>query len=381
MAGLVDLGNTCYLNAVVQALGSLREFMADMWSVAKTTPGRHTSTIGLATMQVLDQMRSNFKARQPSNPAALRDAVAAACPRFAGNLQQDAHDFLLVYLNQLHDELQGNNGPQVQTHDMDAAKGISPMPVSRHFESKINKRISCVQCMATRDVVERFRDFSLDFQVDDREASALQRMINAYFDPEVLQVECDQCGASEALVRKELTKAPPVLVLHLKRFAPHLEGNGYSKCHQAIDTPSLLDLSLVTCGRIAGGSSAVDVPAAAYCLRAVITHVGNSPHSGHYVCHTRNSAGRWFLFDDTTVIEQPRGFMAEKLGDRAYILFYVMNDTSSTSALDDVVRTGVSSGSVSTRRLDTCQNPTRRHTNCNKRANGLICTPEFRGKQ
>ena len=99
---------------------------------------------------------------------------------------------------------------------MDAAKGISPMPVSRHFESKINKRISCVQCMATRDVVERFRDFSLDFQVDDREASALQRMINAYFDPEVLQVECDQCGASEALVRKELTKAPP-------RFSPTLE--------------------------------------------------------------------------------------------------------------------------------------------------------------
>jgi ubiquitin carboxyl-terminal hydrolase 5/13 len=39
---------------------------------------------------------------------------------------------------------------------------------------------------------------------------------------------------------------------------------------------------------------------AKYKLRGFITHMGSSPHSGHYVCHLLRN-GKWFLYNDEKV--------------------------------------------------------------------------------
>ena len=38
-----------------------------------------------------------------------------------------------------------------------------------------------------------------------------------------------------------------------------------------------------------------------YQLAAFISHMGTSSHSGHYVCHIKDSQGRWIIYNDNKV--------------------------------------------------------------------------------
>lgn len=35
-----------------------------------------------------------------------------------------------------------------------------------------------------------------------------------------------------------------------------------------------------------------------YQLCAFISHMGSSPHSGHYVAHVKRDDGKWYIFND-----------------------------------------------------------------------------------
>lgn len=56
---------------------------------------------------------------------------------------------------------------------------------------------------------------------------------------------------------------------------------------------------------------------AKYELAAFITHIGTSTSCGHYVCHIKNTDGKWVLFDDTKV-----ALSDEPPKDMAYMYFY-----------------------------------------------------------
>jgi len=55
------------------------------------------------TIEVLEQMSA--QSHGPQTPAKLRERIALAFPVFGGHEQQDAHEFFLEYVNQLHDEM------------------------------------------------------------------------------------------------------------------------------------------------------------------------------------------------------------------------------------------------------------------------------------
>jgi ubiquitin carboxyl-terminal hydrolase 5/13 len=38
-----------------------------------------------------------------------------------------------------------------------------------------------------------------------------------------------------------------------------------------------------------------------YNLRGFISHMGSSPHSGHYVTHVKRNDGKWYIFNDEKV--------------------------------------------------------------------------------
>merc|ERR1712176_724519 len=104
--GLRNLGNTCYLNAVMQAQMSLIEFVKELKALPeKLGNSRVHGGVYSCTVDIFEQMEHPSVARGPPSPAKLRERIAASAPMFASNAQQDAHEFLLEDLNQLHDEL------------------------------------------------------------------------------------------------------------------------------------------------------------------------------------------------------------------------------------------------------------------------------------
>jgi len=146
--------------------------------------------------------------------------------------------FFLEYINQLHDEMLTAHAA---TSWPSAERPV--IATQLHFDAEMQKNLVCVNCQDTREVHERFRDFSLDFPGSmDTVRVSLQSMLSSYFASEVLEANCPKCNAVAAHMGKVLTSLPRVLVLHLKRFVPNLQEQRYDKQHKSVDIPIRLDL-------------------------------------------------------------------------------------------------------------------------------------------
>merc|ERR1719424_466644 len=187
--------------------------------------------------------------------------VPTQAPMFGGCGQQDAHEFFLEWVNQLHDEMLAASEQWVREDpaQSDERAGLA-LATQQHFDSELRKRLVCETCGDHRDVHERFRDFSLDFDKSLSD-SPLQFMLQSYFENERLEAKCERCGCGHARMEKMLTSAPGVLVLHLKRFVPNPSLQRYEKQHGSVFIPSELDLSQCV-GCLGGGASPAASPAA-----------------------------------------------------------------------------------------------------------------------
>lgn len=240
--GLANLGNTCYMNAVMQAFCSLREFVADLLAMPQSIPQVQTGRLWSSSVNVLQKM--NKVSQSAWSPADLQRIIGQAAPMFAGNQQQDAHEFFLEYINQLHDELLSARKAWLEGQSLsEDEEPLGLLATQAHMDSEVRKTLHCAACQKPRDTCERFRDFSLDFPEGLGEKCDLTHLMREYFKPEVLTATCEHCKHPTANMQKHMTQIPRVLVLHLKRFTPNFKMQRYDKCHQYVDIPMKMDLS------------------------------------------------------------------------------------------------------------------------------------------
>jgi uncharacterized UBP type Zn finger protein len=237
----------------------------------QTIPQVHSGRLFAGSVEILKQM-STGASSTPLDPAKLRELIAKASPMFGGNQQQDAHEFLLEYVNQLHDELLGKRKEWLDAQSLLDEEDRGTLSTQLYLDSAVQKTFECVACSYTRDKVEPFRDFSLDFPSSLRQSGSkvgsadekcdLSTMLRNYFLRETLELKCENesCKAVAAHLSKRITQEPRVLVLHLKRFVPNVQKQIYEKQHQCVDFPTRLDLT--ACLKEAySGSSNTRLPA------------------------------------------------------------------------------------------------------------------------
>ena len=105
--GLQNLGNTCYLNAAVQALAACQPLKAHFdWSsqlLALSSTNEQGEMLSRRFTQVLSELqRPNAPALQPTE---LIACVRKLSPTLEGTGQQDAEEFLSALLNGVHEHL------------------------------------------------------------------------------------------------------------------------------------------------------------------------------------------------------------------------------------------------------------------------------------
>eukprot|EP00746_Dinoflagellata_sp_MGD_P139412 gnl/MRDRNA2_/MRDRNA2_72878_c0_seq2.p1 gnl/MRDRNA2_/MRDRNA2_72878_c0~~gnl/MRDRNA2_/MRDRNA2_72878_c0_seq2.p1 ORF type:complete len:870 (-),score=165.90 gnl/MRDRNA2_/MRDRNA2_72878_c0_seq2:427-3036(-) len=106
--GLINLGNTCYMNATLQALSnsiSLRNYMrsGDFKAELSTSPLSMKGRLATAFSQLLNDMWANN--HTALSPVDVRRLIAERRQEFAGYRQHDAQEVLTLILDELHEDV------------------------------------------------------------------------------------------------------------------------------------------------------------------------------------------------------------------------------------------------------------------------------------
>uniref|UniRef100_A0A7S4RZP5 Ubiquitin carboxyl-terminal hydrolase n=1 Tax=Ditylum brightwellii TaxID=49249 RepID=A0A7S4RZP5_9STRA len=146
--GMVNLGNTCYLNCAIQMLMGLSQFEEQLAKTkedaAATTPAGEERKYPLceALVEVLRLLREPAREKtitDPVNPKYLKEVVDKLTSQFTGSRQQDAHEFLSTLLDLLHDEMSSSQDhpygdDDAQGDEQDDEQGIKSVPSTEDMD-------------------------------------------------------------------------------------------------------------------------------------------------------------------------------------------------------------------------------------------------------
>ncbi|MCJ8735912.1 hypothetical protein PDJAM_G00252920 [Pangasius djambal] len=347
--GLRNLGNTCFMNAILQSLGNIPEFSCyfkDLPAVALRsgkTAGRrmyHTRSQGDSSVSLVEELRktlcSLWQGSQTAfSPDALFYVIWKIMPSFRGYQQQDAHEFLRYLLDHLHRELQGSKnglpGSSLLPDNLNSGSNCSingtPTMVTAVFGGVLHNEVNCLICGTESKKFDPFLDLSLDIpsqfrvkRTKDQEPGptcTLRDCLSSFTDLEELDETelymCHKCKKRQKSTKKFwIQKLPKVLCLHLKRF--HWTAFLRNKVDTYVEFPLRgLDMK---CYLLESETSLPE--SCLYDLAAVVVHHGSGVGSGHYTAYGLHE-GCWYHFNDSTVTVVSEETVAKA---KAYILFY-----------------------------------------------------------
>lgn len=335
-AGLRNLGNTCFMNSVIQCLFRTRPLQEYL------VGGRYLSDINTTTSTMKGDLVKYFANLQKELASTSSTAVSSLefkrqierfAPRFTGYSQQDAQEFLRYLVFGMHEDVNRVTGrPPIYTTDIDdhLSDGQKALQAWKRYTSgndskmvdlfvgQLKSTLTCTTCGYKSVTFDPFWDLSLPIPRSVGRVTIAQ-CLASFVEEERLDGDekptCSKCKERRVCTKSfSIHKLPEILVLHLKRFSP---GERYrTKLSNLVDFPvDALDVSRFV---------SEDCHPSKYRLYAVSNHRG-TPLSGHYtaVCR-RPSDEQWHLYDDTRVSNASEHDIVK---EEAYILFYEQSST------------------------------------------------------
>ncbi|GAU96903.1 hypothetical protein RvY_08274 [Ramazzottius varieornatus] len=339
--GLVNFGNTCYCNSVLQALYFCRPFRERVLQYRvenKRAKENLLSCLSDLFFNIVSQKKKLGTIAPKKFIARLRKENEA----FDNFMQQDAHEFLNYLLNYIGDTLQAEkaglnspNGTSAPSKPLPAVEfrngGLNSNGekvdltwIHEIFQGTLTNETKCLNCETVSSKDEDFLDLSVDID----QHTSLSACLRGFSSTETLSSEqkyfCETCCAKqEATKCMRLKKLPKILAIHLKRFKYVDQLSRYTKLSYRVVFP--LEL------RLFNTSNDCLNPEKLYDLVAVVVHCGSGPNRGHYISIVKTSNNVWLLFDDDVVeriepsaVEDFYGLTSDlqKNSETGYILFY-----------------------------------------------------------
>ncbi|KAK0155505.1 Ubiquitin carboxyl-terminal hydrolase 37 [Merluccius polli] len=143
--------------------------------------------------------------------------------------------------------------------------------------------------------------------------------------PSELECTCRQCSGHQATVVRHFLTLPRVLVLNVKRY--HNDGAQLRKVTDAVGILPLLSLASLVGeqGDAAGMDTEDHSNQTTYRLSGIISHLGESIDTGHYISDIVGENGTgWLTLNDSHVTKTAEATVLKTREETAYILFYVL---------------------------------------------------------
>lgn len=309
-AGMVNLGNTCYLNATLQALFHVPAFVE--WLLNDTEHMKKCEQINgpgfgdCITCSMSRTLRLSHN-NQIIKPSLITSKIKMICRHMSHGSQEDAHEFMRHLLENM--EKAYLNRCKAQKFDPYSKETT---PINQIFGGYIRTEVKCLRCSYASTTFQHIQDLILDI----RKASKVEDAMDQYFSKERLEensYKCEKCKCGVPAIKKYSIERPPkVLCIQLKRF------NAVGvKIPKPVEHRTQMDLKR----HIHPQSTYARCPSLPYKLISMVTHVGPSSGCGHYTAIAQCSSRTFHHFDDTHV--QPVSLQAV-LNNCAYILIYEM---------------------------------------------------------
>ncbi|XP_068059961.1 ubiquitin carboxyl-terminal hydrolase 50 isoform X4 [Anomalospiza imberbis] len=157
------------------------------------------------------------------SPEAFHSVFGKRYPAFSRRTQHDAQEFLICVLDDLHEAFKEPSQERQSPAAGASTRSSSGTSIITHlFEGQLSYGIRCLTCKALSDRPENFTVLSLP--IPSTRVCSLQDCLECFFQPDTLtrnnQIHCYWCGSNQdATVKASITKAPQIIIFHLKRFA------------------------------------------------------------------------------------------------------------------------------------------------------------------
>ncbi|OMP88683.1 putative ubiquitin carboxyl-terminal hydrolase 3 [Diplodia seriata] len=351
--GLVNTGNMCYMNSILQTLVFCIPFYDFLDQVGKRAAYSFKSETPLLDAMIMfmreytiidsavsqEQLRLRLKDTELEKygeqftPEFVYDVIKRQ-PRFSHmrrGHQQDAEEFLGFLLAGLHDEcvhvmksapastVTTNDAPSTSNTDSTQIEGWlevgpkqkssvtrssgiieSETPVTKIFGGKLRSELR-VPGLKTSVTLEPYQPLQLDIGAPN--VNNIVDALKGLTRPETLQGDFNSPRGPNASATKQvfIETLPPVLILHLKRFQYDNTG-GTQKIWKKVGYPLDLEIPKEVFPQHMRPGLAVKGGEPKYRLTGVVYHHGKTASGGHYTVDVRRQDGReWIRMDDTVL--------------------------------------------------------------------------------
>ncbi|KFM28707.1 Ubiquitin carboxyl-terminal hydrolase 26 [Auxenochlorella protothecoides] len=259
--GLVNLGSTCYANAVLQTLYAIPPFRQALYAARPP----------LSQDPVVAQLRELFACMEWGRRDPLDPGPLVAALQLDHAVQQDGQEFMKLFLGLLEARFQAQN-------PLDA--------LLRHlFRGESGYETRCCRCGRASASSGR-REGYYELAVPVSGFQTLPESLTSLLAPETLSgsnsLACEYCGTkTEAERQLRLASTPPLLCISLQRFVFDYRKMDRVKINEALACPLTLDFASIL---------SPDQGAA-------VAHVNHSMFSSQYPA----GSSAWWRFDDTAV--------------------------------------------------------------------------------
>ncbi len=357
--GLVNRGNTCYMNTFLQCLMSIPEFtdyflsteyiddLSNQLKITMKGKKKEISANVVLTRTLGNMIREIAAAAlfrsgptpmiHSYNPRFFHESLQKLNTDFAGASQHDCQEALTLTLDAIHESLKYNliidsSGVPESSIDFLMVSSAEAMKesyknnyskVSELFDSQVLQCLFCTEPDRPNDILSRrFEIYNqVNLEIPD-DADNVYDCLDKFFEDTVLDDDNlyfdEKAGKKvRAKIVRRFTALPKYMILTLKRFKQNMYGVTYKKISREVAFPfgdDYLDISDYVEG--------YEKESATYELNAVTIHAGNMGF-GHYFAYAKNqSTGTFYEYNDETVRPIDLDKVMTSISTNGYLFVY-----------------------------------------------------------